>query len=379
MEIINRFVEDYKIKRKERNKQRLEKKYTVKTFSDAWQSVNLVTYLSGFTFQTVSLVTASVYMIYTVYTQTGSIYAGAAVALALLFGVEALKRLCIKPTFKNFFQFREVSYFLVIFVICCCSLSVYLSYNGAPLVSKYFAPKPELIDIDQIKAAQASKMDSMHAHWNGLINASIAEVKGFEDKNTIKTGKDKGLIYWGQNENLADLQKATTKHRADYATASTLLSEFHQKEINEAKAENKARSATANTEQRTTGEFMALLTLLLELLTVAAIGFNEYYDYRSMLELEDEMQQTKTQTSLNIEAVATASSAKVQQPQRAVVKGFGAQPTEGDIQSGLIWYQSSRAAGWKKRSDLTRYRAAAGSAKRKKRIEQLINKLDEQA
>ena len=35
MEIINKFVEDYKIKRKERNKQRLEKKYKVKTFSDA--------------------------------------------------------------------------------------------------------------------------------------------------------------------------------------------------------------------------------------------------------------------------------------------------------------------------------------------------------
>ena len=379
METINRFTEQYKAKRAKRKAEKLANKYKIKSFTDKWDLFNTVIKWSSYKLQTLSLLTASVFMYYTVYTQTGSMYISLASTLVLLGFFEILKRISTSTIFKTYHQENIINYSLALFVTFCMVGSIFLSYKGAPLLSEHFAPKPELIDIDKVKVAQAAKMDSMHAHWNSLINASISETEKFEDKNTIKAGKYKDQLVWGQNENLADLQKATTKHRADYATASTLLSEFHAKEIENLKAENKARLVTANSEQKTTGEFMAVCTLLFELLTVLAIAFNEYYDFRSALELEDSKLAVETEKLVSIKAVETASSAKPQQPKRAVVKGFGGQPTEGDINNGLIWYQSKRGGSWKKRSDLTRYRAAAGSAQQKQRIEQLINKLDEQA
>lgn len=403
MENKNQFRQEYAFYVSQRRAEKLAQKFKIKSFAESYKPAYWVALFSSGAAHTASIATASFFVCHHIYTATSSIAAAIAATIVILLGWEAFKNFSLRKWFLDFFNEGIVHKLLGVSCIVAIGVSVALSYMGAPILSKYTAQSPELIDIQQLKDKQSVVMDSVNMHWKGIIDSSAAQANRSRVANTIKTGKSKGQIVWGMNENVAKLENATIKHREDHKVAIASLVSIHQDEIKEAKQENKSRVDKSQESQAYSGEIMASLTLSFELVMLLSLAFIQYYDHRESIEIQKGLlgvNGSSGSSSSNAGSSGNAGSASSKRRtgkkgtrssssgknKITVVQGFNKNNgsnsnsqngalEEGDLDmdNRLIYYKSKNGDKWLRKCDLTRYKASAGSEQQAQRIDGLLD------
>lgn len=236
---------------------RLQEKFRLKPYFERNKLLRQVTAGVSYFLNAFSMATA----VFFVYAFLSAIipWSGLAGAFAFVFlaFLEALKRLTIPSFFQRFFQFRQVAFAQLAIIALLASLSCFLSFKGASDAILALTSKPELIDLEAVRAPYLERIKS--------LEAQKADLK--------KTSTYQG-VYTSRG--------ARSAERID-ASISQLDAELLAK-TGEAEASNKAQLEAHVRQTGLKAEYFAGLALIFDLALILALGWLEYYDYRSLAE-----------------------------------------------------------------------------------------------
>lgn len=236
---------------------RLQEKFRLKPYFERNKLLRQVTAGVSYFLNAFSMATA----VFFVYAFLSAIipWSGLAGAFAFVFlaFLEALKRLTIPSFFQRFFQFRQVAFAQLAIIALLASLSCFLSFKGASDAILALTSKPELIDLEAVRAPYLERIKS--------LEAQKADLK--------KTSTYQG-VYTSRG--------ARSAERID-ASISQLDAELLA-QTGEAEAANKAQLEAHVRQTGLKAEYFAGLALIFDLALILALGWLEYYDYRSLAE-----------------------------------------------------------------------------------------------
>lgn len=250
------FSESFKRFQDSRQFKRLQDKYKVRPYFERAKALKIASDVSSYVLNAFSAATAFLL----VYTFLNSLLPakGLSIAFSLvfLFGLEALKRLTVPVIFKDYLQFKKVSWGAVLFAGLLSSGSIASSYFGAKEAVQLLAPDVELVDVaavrapyeTRLEALQADKADAMKQTWKG--------------KQTVQAAKRLNVIQQQEAEIQAALLVA----------------------VQEAKDTNALTQSSHATNTTLKAGHFAGVTLVFELLLLLCLYFSELYDFRSLAE-----------------------------------------------------------------------------------------------
>lgn len=235
---------------------RLADKFTVKPFYFKYKPLKKM--LSGFTWF-IQMVTIAVsfmaifallvpMMPYSI----ASVFAGIA-----LIGIEFLKRMTVKPSVKEFLQFKKVPVFPLTIALSMLGVSLWLTWNGTHDTVFSLTEKPQLLNVDSLTGYEKERIKD--------LSAQLKDIK--------KTQSWKGVL----------TQKGQSSYNRVTAQIEKLQNKLDTKETNlTTKNERTETDHLSQTTKRAT--HFKYLTLCLDLLLFALLAWLEYYDFRSLTE-----------------------------------------------------------------------------------------------
>ncbi len=235
---------------------RLADKFTVKPFYFKYKPLKKM--LSGFTWF-IQLVTIAVsfmaifallvpMMPYSI----ACIFAGIA-----LIGIEFLKRMTVKPSVKDFLQFKKVPVFPLAIALSMLGISLWLTWNGTHDTVFTLTEKPQLLNVDSLTGYEKQRITE--------LSAQLKDIKKTQSWKGVLTQKGQGSY----NLVTAQIEKLQNKLDSKETDLTT-------------KNERTETEHLSQTTKRAT--HFKYLTLCLDLLLFALLAWLEYYDFRSLTE-----------------------------------------------------------------------------------------------
>jgi hypothetical protein len=282
---------------------RLADKFTVKPFYFKYKP--LKTFLSGFTWFIQAVTIAVSFMAIIGLLSPMMPYSVACIfATVALVGIEALKRLTFTPSVKEYLQFRSIPTFPVLIASGMLGVSLWLTWNGSHKAVFELSETPTLLNVDSTVSYEKERIKQ--------INSDIGQAKRITWQGKI-TEKGQKLIEKLTNERAKVQDKLDSKEAG--ATAK-----------NDQTTTDHKTATTAN------ATHFKYLTLCLDLLLFALLGWLEYYDYRSITEfskLKNDAENGNRKSNVGFKD--TNNSKAILNENRVQVKGFKRYDDENDI------------------------------------------------
>lgn len=252
----NPFAEHFQQFQETRLFKRLEKKFTPLPYYLKYRLLYWLTIAASYLFNVFSAITASTLVYFFVFGLSQSVLFSVGCTIAFIIIIEIAKRKTNGVFFKDWLQFKKISFSLLAISLLLLALSVTFSYFGSKQLVQNFSESPELIANDtiinplqaQIKAIDEQIADARNTRWHGTTTSKSQ--KTIEILSMQKLALQDRLLNVA-NKTDADNENINVKHsKAVYLKA----------------------------------EYFALVTLLLELGFIFCAFYIEYYDYRSYAE-----------------------------------------------------------------------------------------------
>lgn len=238
--------------------ERLAEKFRPKTYFESMRVLFHVVYGTSFLFNVLSATTASA-LIYLFLQSVLPVIPAVILTGALLFALEATKRLTASRLFIAHVTGRGMDFLAIVVVAMLSGASIASSFKGAEkLVVQYTAPAVE---------ADRSELNQ--------IEGSIAEIDR-QIREQQANGKYKGQLTYHAARTIDRLTKQRSGLQEEAITERARVRE----ENTTAKTEHKATTIT-------NAHYFALFTLACELMFLFAAYWLEYYDYRSYVEMNE--------------------------------------------------------------------------------------------
>ncbi len=274
---------------------RLQEKFKVRPFFERAKTIKFIADSSGWILNVFSASTAFLFVFSFLCSLVPFKALSVVFTLAFLVILEGLKRFTLPGVFKNYLQFKRLSFGAIAFCVFLSIGSILSSYLGAKEAVLLLSPKPKLIDLaevrkpfeDRLQSLQNDKADAMKQTWKG--------------KQTVQAAKRLNVI----QEQESQIQVA-------------LLAAVQTAE----KQNTDAMQSNAGT-TKMKAEHFAVVTLIFELLLLLCIWYAEYYDFRSLAEFESR----KTGSRESVKETNTTHDIKMMNGNaigngRPVIQGF---------------------------------------------------------
>lgn len=243
--------------------QRLQRKFTPLPYHLKFKSLRIITMVASYLFNVFSALTAATLVYFFTLELISHWLPAGAVTVAALVILEASKRKTTATTFKDWLQFRNITWGMVAVVVLLSSLSVTSSYFGAKRMVEQFTPPPKLVSADSLTATIEAQVRQ--------IDEQIA--KHLANKN------QRGEVYVRSQRSAENLTKQKTGLMAELIRTRQRADEL-----------NDGTSAAHTMRTSLKAEHFAAVTFLLELLFLLSAFYLEYYDYRSYLDFVGQAQ-----------------------------------------------------------------------------------------
>jgi hypothetical protein len=235
---------------------RLADKFTVKPFYFKYKPLKKM--LNGFTWF-IQLVTIAVsfmaifallvpMMPYSI----ACVFAGIA-----LVGIEFLKRMTVKPSVKDFLQFKKVPVFPLTIALSMLGVSLWLTWNGTHDTVFTLTEKPTLLNVDSLTNYEKDRISE--------LTAQLKDIKKTQSWKGVLTQKGQGS-YNRVTGQIEKLQNKLDEKESDLTT------------------KNERTEADHLNQTTKRAKHFKYLTLCLDLLLFALLAWLEYYDFRSLTE-----------------------------------------------------------------------------------------------
>lgn len=285
MKRFNNFVEEYKQQRKEAKKAKLQKKYEVKPFSEEYTALNGISFYSSFLLQVLSLVTAVTLIAYWVKVACNSWVVGFITGGIILFLLELLKRFLVGKAVQGALQFNRYASFAGFFALVFSAASITFSTFGTPIMITEFGAGPTLKDTSTLSINHQNQIASINAFWMPQIEKAEKDAKDTHKKNNWK-----GVTTRSARPTVLRYQQQAQGYRDSLNNALAIAAKDYKNDVLSVENENKAAIQENKQNKASVGFIFMFVTLGLELLFMLAKGWCEYYDYRTVLEIEKEQE-----------------------------------------------------------------------------------------
>lgn len=251
--------------------QRLQQKFTPLPYYKKYKSLKWIALIASYLFNFFSGITASTLVYFFVLGLSASWIISALCTLIFIALIEAAKRKTNGLFFKDWLQFRKMSFSLLAILSLLLCLSVSFSYFGSKQLVQNFTPEPDLISSDSLTLpinAEIAAIDTQIAEaratkWQGVTTSKSQETIELLTKQKLGL-QDKLFRIEGKEESSNDIIISTHIFGTDKKS-----------------------------------EYFAALTFLLELFFILCAFYLEYYDYRSFAEFHRFDTNTDTPTHHN--------------------------------------------------------------------------------
>jgi hypothetical protein len=237
--------------------ERLQRKFQVKPYLERFRAAALTVSSLTWLLNAFSIATAFLCVFSFLQIVLPADWLAVAFSLLFLTGLEVLKRLFIPGLFQDWFQFRRLAAGGLIFAAGLTAVSVTLSYSGAAEAVRLLSEPVQLTDIDQVRAPYLSQLTDID-----------------QDKQTAQKQTWKGRLTSEASRQMTVLQ------RQEAAVREAMLAA-----VRDAENANKSRAFAHEAKTMLKAGHFAAAALLLDLLLVLALGWLEFYDWRSLAEL----------------------------------------------------------------------------------------------
>jgi hypothetical protein len=234
---------------------RLADKFTVKPFYFKYKALKKLLGVITWFIQVVTII-VSFMSIFGLLIPMMPYYIAFTFSVISLVCIEILKRMTLKPSVKEFLQFKKVVLFPLSLALTMLVLSLWLTWNGTHETVFKLTEKPQLLNVDSLTNFEKDRIKQ--------INSDISTAKKITWKGKI-TEKGQKMI-----DNL-------TQERAK------IQGKLDLKE-NNLRVKNDQTESDHTTKTTARATHFKYLTLCLDLLLFGLLAWLEYYDYRSITE-----------------------------------------------------------------------------------------------
>jgi hypothetical protein len=206
-------------------------------------------------------------------------------SIILLFGLEALKREIFDKFSLQQIKHKSVKHSdvlpLMLVSILIVSISFYSSIKGA----QEFSSKSKQID-NEIRTNSKRYADSLTSEINKKINSIESHKVGLMDMRTkLQSSIVESKVSKQQEKLMRELE---VQSKEDDSKIKSYRDEL-ESNINSYEEELKKEGDGRKNENKNNSFFFVIISTLIELLILAGVYFNEYYKYRSYLEIKDKI------------------------------------------------------------------------------------------
>lgn len=213
----------------------------------------------------------------------------------LLGGLELLKReifdkFSLQQIKHQSLKHKDV-FPLMLISILIVSMSFYASVRGA----KEFSSKSKQIDT-QIQADVKRYVDSVNSVYAVRIGKSESKIgendRKFDEKDKELTLKSSSTLK-EDRKRVIDLKTQMSEIKDENSQIKKEIDDLkkeNQQVISDYEAKVKADGEGKKDENKNNSMFFVMISTLIELVILAGVYFNEYYKYRSYLEIKDKIE-----------------------------------------------------------------------------------------
>lgn len=283
MERINKAEQQYKQSRKDSRKEYLKGQFESKSFADEWRGTFYLCIAVGVFFQIASLLTAITLPASWGYTVSNSWVVGFGFAAIILVILEIFKRIFVSKAVKNGLQFKKWVSVGMFSAVCLSIVSICFSTFGTPVLIREFGAAPSLQDTTGMQSSYLANVAAVKGHWSGLIDEANGKAKATHDQNSWKgktTRKARPVVL--------GYQQQAQKYQDSLQTQLSIIAQDHKNELLRIEKENQEVLSQDKINKASVGFILGFITFGFELLFIATTFFAKYYDYREMLEIEQE-------------------------------------------------------------------------------------------
>jgi hypothetical protein len=241
---------------------KLNQKFSPKPYYQKFKRLKSFSFVGAILFSFLSALTAFSFVFIICQSMNLGLYASLALSGLALSALEYSKRLVLEPAVLDFLKFRKFRLVLVALFVALSTISIYSSFQGSKLAVNELNTQIALIDEDSVKNAYTDKL--------GAIDAKI------QDYQTNKKY---------QNSSGVVLYKVSTDIIPKLEANRIRVDKEFSVSVKEVAAENEKRRTTHQANNARKGVNLGYVTILCELLLILCLGYSNYYDYRSFVEM----------------------------------------------------------------------------------------------
>ncbi len=236
---------------------RLRDKFTVKPFYLRYRMLRFIALVSSFGVHFFSAATAFTCVFVFLNPMLRNVVVAGCFTVALLFVLEAFKRLTVPDFCKNILQFGRIDWFKGMALCVLVGFSVVLSYSGAKDSVKLLTPSVALTNVDSVRNEYKTRIATLE---NRLSDVS-------------KTQSWRGALTTAGEQTYKSITEQISVIESDMLNNTNRLKEKNERITVEYTAKTSINAY-----------YFGILTLVLDCSLVGLLFFLEYYDYRSFAE-----------------------------------------------------------------------------------------------
>ena len=261
----------------------LKDEFTAKPFFEVWRMTYFTTLAFKTILQAISVMTFVCAVAYFTYLFAGSIVLGICFGVSLSVLIEYNKNKAYQNAFRSKLQFNNFGKASLVFILLTSSISISLSYFGAPKFVEFATPAPELEDINEYKKLASIEADSITNFYETHIEKTNKRIESIHEKNSWKGKTTKAV-----RPLVIALEKGNKQHSDSLHKALSMIDVRVQVQTAKIEANNLKTLQKHKAFLKVFGVYAALVTLGIEVLILLSVFWCIYYRFRSFKELAEE-------------------------------------------------------------------------------------------